>query len=416
MGKMGKIMEDLKPALMMVMVQVGYAGVSILYKVVANDESASLTILMAYRFLFASLFMVPLAFIVERKSKPRITGKVLLQAFMCGLFGASLQQNLFVQAVDLAGATYATAMYNLVPGATFVLAVCFGLERVNIGKLSGKAKVAGTVMGIGGAMMLTFYKSTEIHLWSTHLNIMKQNVAPQKVPANQVWGIALAFGTCLSYSLWLIIQARMSENFPWAYTSAALMSVMAAIQSVIFALFMERDWSRWKLGWDTFLLTAVYTGIVASGLAWILITCCLRQKGPLYASIFNPLFLILVAIAGSFLLAEKLHLGSLIGSILIIMGLYAVLWGKGKELKEKVADHHQNTEEEEEGSVELGDALKISTTNNNNNNNSDHHKTINIEEKIVDDDDEKTTCKKPDGGFASTLISFFNSNLMSRKQ
>ncbi|XP_054782857.1 WAT1-related protein At1g25270-like isoform X2 [Prosopis cineraria] len=312
MGKMGKVMEDLKPAVMMIMVQVGYAGVSILYKVVANDDSATLSILMAYRFIFASLFMLPLAFFFERKNKPKITGKVLLQSFMCGLFGASLQQNLFVQAVSLAGATYATAMYNLVPGATFVLAVSFGLEEVNIGRLSGKAKVGGTVLGIGGAMMLTFYKSIEIHLWSTHFNIMK-HVAPQKAPSNEIWGIALAFGTCLSYSLWLIIQARMSEKFPWAYTSAALMSVMAAIQSVIFALFMERDWNRWKLGWNTFLLTAVYTGIVASGLAWVLITCVVRQKGPLYTSIFNPLFLILVAIAGSFILDERLHLGSPVG-------------------------------------------------------------------------------------------------------
>ncbi|KAK4267479.1 hypothetical protein QN277_024255 [Acacia crassicarpa] len=378
---MGRMMEDLKPALMMVIVQVGYAGVSILYKLVSNDKGISLTILMAYRFLFASLFMVPLAFFVERKSKPKITGKVLLQAFMCGLFGASLQQNLFVQAVSLAGATYATAMYNLVPGATFVLALCFGLEKLNMGRASGKAKVAGLVMGIGGAMILTFYKGIEIHLWSTHLNIIK-HMAPHTVSSNHIWGIALASGTCLSYSLWLIIQAKMSEKFPWAYTSAALMSVMAAIQSVIFALFVERDnWSRWKLGWNTFLLTAVYTGIVASGVAWILITSCLHQKGPLYTSMFNPLFLVIVAIVSSFLLDETLHLGSLIGSILIIMGLYTFLWGKGKELKKK--EDQNNVEAQDSSAVEL----KITTSTNN----SDHHhqddtiKTVIINEDKSDD-------------------------------
>ncbi|KAI9110262.1 hypothetical protein K1719_018704 [Acacia pycnantha] len=377
---MGRMMEDLKPALMMIVVQVGYAGVSILYKVVSNDKGISLTILMAYRFLFASLFMVPLAFLVERKSKPKITWKVLLQAFMCGLFGASLQQNLFVQAVSLAGATYATAMYNLIPGATFVLALCFGLEKLNMGRASGNAKVAGLVMGIGGAMILTFYKGIEIHLWSTHLNIIK-HMAPRTVSSNHIWGFALASGTCLSYSLWLIIQAKMSEKFPWAYTSAALMSVMAAIQSVIFALFVERDWSRWKLGWNTFLLTAIYTGIVASGVAWILITCCLRQKGPLYTSMFNPLFLVLVAIVSPFLLDEMLHLGSLIGSILIIMGLYTFLWGKGKEFKKK--EDQNDVEAEDSSAVEL----KITTSTNN----SDHHhqddtiKTIIINEDKSDD-------------------------------
>lgn len=52
----------------------------------------------------------------------------------------------------------------------------------------------------------------------------------------------------------------MSEKFPWHYTSAALMSVMASIQSIIFALFKERDdWNQWKLGWDIKLFTALFS-------------------------------------------------------------------------------------------------------------------------------------------------------------
>ncbi|XP_061338553.1 WAT1-related protein At1g68170-like [Gastrolobium bilobum] len=331
MSYISNVIEGLKPAILMVVVQFSYAGVSILYKLVAND-GMSLSVLMAYRFLFASAFMVPLAFFIERKSKPKITVKVVIQSFLCGLFGASLQQNLFVEAVALATASYATAMYNLIPGATFILAVCFGLESLNVRTSTGKAKVLGTLMGIGGAMILTFYKSTEIHLWSTHVNLIR-HIQPHNVSTTQILGSALALGTCISYSIWLIIQARMSEKFPWHYTSAALMSVMASIQSIIFALCMERDWNQWKLGWNIRLLTVAYTGIVASGLAWVLIMWCVRLKGPLYASIFNPLFLVLVSIAGSLILDEMLHLGSIIGSVLIISGLYIVLWGKGRELK-----------------------------------------------------------------------------------
>ncbi|KAG4380759.1 hypothetical protein GLYMA_15G013351v4 [Glycine max] len=99
----------------MVLVQVPYAGVSILFKLVAND-GMSLRVLMAYRYLFTSVFMIPLAYFVDRKSKPRITVKVLCQAFLCGLFGATIHQNLFVAAISLASATYATAIYNLIPG------------------------------------------------------------------------------------------------------------------------------------------------------------------------------------------------------------------------------------------------------------------------------------------------------------
>ena len=51
----------------------------------------------------------------------------------------------------------------------------------------------------------------------------------------------------------------MNEKFPWAYSSAALSSVMASIQSIIFALFMQRDWNDWKLGWDSRLFVVAYT-------------------------------------------------------------------------------------------------------------------------------------------------------------
>ena len=48
------------------------------------------------------------------------------------------------------------------------------------------------------------------------------------------------------------LQAKMSETFPCHYASTGLMSLMAFFQSTIYALCVERDWSQWKLGWDTF--------------------------------------------------------------------------------------------------------------------------------------------------------------------
>ncbi|XP_058777158.1 WAT1-related protein At1g25270-like [Vicia villosa] len=245
----------------------------------------------------------------------------------------------------------------------------WSLERLNIGTLIGKAKVVGTIMGISGAMVLTFYKSVEIHLWSTHVNLLKHHPQSQNVSSNNIWGSSLALGTCLSYSIWLIIQARMSEKFPWHYTSTALMSVMASIQSIIFALCMERgDWNQWKLGWDIKLFTALFAGVVVSGINWILISWCVRIKGPLYASVFNPLFLVLVAIGGSLLLDEKLYLGSVIGSLIIVIGLYIVLWGKSKELK-KVIEQNQVKESVEIQPMEiitakLEDATNVETGNN----------------------------------------------------
>ncbi|CAI0375685.1 unnamed protein product [Linum tenue] len=59
--------EEVKPAAVMVVVQVAFAGVNILYKLAAND-GMSLKVIVAYRFLFATAFMVPLAVALEEEA------------------------------------------------------------------------------------------------------------------------------------------------------------------------------------------------------------------------------------------------------------------------------------------------------------------------------------------------------------
>ncbi|KAI6678646.1 hypothetical protein NL676_039442 [Syzygium grande] len=335
MYRLFEAMHEMKAPLMMVVVQVAFAGVNILYKLAASN-GMNLMLVIAYRFIFGTAFLAPLAFFLERKSWPKITWTVLVQAFFCGLFGGSMGQNLYLASLSMTSATYASAMANLVPAITFVLAVSFGLEKVRLRTVAGKAKVAGTLMGVGGAMLLTFYKGVEVNLWSTHVNLLRHVAATQQGQegsSNLPLGSLLAVASCFCYALWLIIQAKMSEGFPHPYTSTALMTFMGSIQAVVYALCRERDWSHWKLGLNVGLLTASFSGIVGSGLCYTLIAWCVRMRGPVFVSVFNPLLLVTVALAGSMVLDEKLHLGSILGSGLIVLGLYAVLWGKGKENK-----------------------------------------------------------------------------------
>ena len=65
MGQIINILHGLKPAILMVIVQVVFAGVNVLYKLAAND-GMNLRILVAYRFIFATAVMIPLSLIVER--------------------------------------------------------------------------------------------------------------------------------------------------------------------------------------------------------------------------------------------------------------------------------------------------------------------------------------------------------------
>ncbi|KAI9121847.1 hypothetical protein K1719_007237 [Acacia pycnantha] len=334
-----KVVDGLKPTILMVVVQLFYVWVNSLYKLVVID-GMSLRIVIVYRFVFAFAFMAPLAFIFERKKRPKMTWTILFQGLLCGLFGGTLAQTLFLEMLALTTVTFASAMSNLIPATTFVLALFFRLEKLNWKAAAGKAKIIGTLIGIGGAMLLTFYRGVRIPTASFHVSLFhphNSHVAYSHPTSdgNTLLGALCGLGFISSFSLWLIIQSKMSERYPYYYSSTTLMNLVASVTSIGFALCTERDWSQWKLGWNIRLLTVASAGLGSAGLNVVMIAWCVRQAGPLFVSAFGPLQLLILAFVGSFFMDEMLHLGSIIGGVLIVCGLYMVLWGKGKEMTKK---------------------------------------------------------------------------------
>ncbi|KAM2694256.1 hypothetical protein EV2_008338 [Malus domestica] len=211
-GRICNALHGLKPVLLMVVVQFAFAGVNVLYKLAAND-GMNLSILVAYRFIFGTAFLLPIALFFERKNRPKLTWMVLLQGFLSGLFGGSLSQNLYIESLALTSATFASAIAQLIPAITFILAITFRLEKLNLRSLTGKAKVVGTLMGIGGAMLLAFYEGVEINIWSTHVDLLHTSQqqhshlasSPHTDSGDRLLGCLLAFGSCICYAIWLII-------------------------------------------------------------------------------------------------------------------------------------------------------------------------------------------------------------------
>ncbi|EPS61297.1 hypothetical protein M569_13502, partial [Genlisea aurea] len=74
-------------------------------------------------------------------------------------------------------------------------------------------------------------------------------------------------------------------------------------------------------------------GIVTSSISYYVQGIVMKTKGPVFATAFSPLMMVIAAIMGCFILAEKIYLGGVIGAVIIVVGLYAVLWGKSKEEK-----------------------------------------------------------------------------------
>ncbi|GLT92494.1 hypothetical protein SLE2022_103290 [Rubroshorea leprosula] len=77
----------------------------------------------------------------------------------------------------------------------------------------------------------------------------------------------------------------------------------------------------------------------------------MKERGPVFVTVFSPLCKVIVAVMSSFILAEQMFLGRVIGAIIIIVGLYLVLWGKcidyissSPSMEEEIQASEQKTE------------------------------------------------------------------------
>ncbi|KAL3538320.1 hypothetical protein ACH5RR_001686 [Cinchona calisaya] len=328
--------DDFLPFLTMVIVQLGYAGMNIVSKL-AMDSGMNPFVHVAYRQLFATVSIAPFAYFLERKTRPQLTFSILFQIFLCSIFGATMNQITYFVGLKNSTPTIACALSNLSPAVTFILAVPFGLESAGLRSKAGQAKVLGTIVCVGGAILLSFYHGpvvgigqSRIH-WKVADNSRDHNNASNHV--NFMLGPFLLIASSVSWAIWLIIQARLCKMYAAPYSSSALMCFMASIQCVIISFCFDHDLSSWALNPAIRAVSSLYAGTVCTALAFCLMSWCIERKGPLYVSVFSPMLLVIVAILSWAILQEKLYTGTVVGSALIVLGLYGVLWGKNEEVK-----------------------------------------------------------------------------------
>ncbi|XP_042495173.1 WAT1-related protein At1g09380-like [Macadamia integrifolia] len=197
-------------------------------------------ILVAYQFIFATIFLAPIAFFLERNSRPKLTW--MAKAIPWWFWVPTEPLEKYKKTICSSGLQVqrlGTAMINLVPATTYIMALILRQERLGIQTLVGKAKLVGTAIGIGGAMVLTFYKGEEINILSTKVDLTHGHgsTTTHAESYNRLLGLLLSLGCCLCCALYLIIQARMSEKYPCDLSSTVLICVsVAAKEDVVVKL------------------------------------------------------------------------------------------------------------------------------------------------------------------------------------
>ncbi|KAF2567432.1 hypothetical protein F2Q70_00024770 [Brassica cretica] len=320
-----------KPFLTVVSLQFGYAGLSIIAKF-ALDRGMSPHVLAAYRHIVATIFIAPFAFFLDRKIRPKMTLPIFFEILLLGLLEPTIDQNLYYTGMKYTSATFTAAMTNVLPAFAFLMAWIFRLEKVDIRKIHSQAKILGTVVTVGGAMLMTVVKGPLIPLPWAHPSDKHQDSSNLGVKQDLTKGALLIATGCICWAGFVNLQAITLKSYPVELSLTALICLMGSIESTIVALFIERgNPSAWAIQLDSKLLAAVYGGIICSGVGYYVQGVIMKTRGPVFVTAFNPLSMVIVAILGSIILSEVMYLGRILGAIVIVLGLYSVLWGKSKD-------------------------------------------------------------------------------------
>ncbi|XP_062146744.1 WAT1-related protein At4g08300 [Alnus glutinosa] len=338
--------NKLKPYLAMISLQFGYAGMYIV-SMVSLKRGMSHYVLATYRHVVATIVIAPFAILLERKTRPKMTLPIFLRIVALGFLEPVLDQNFYYLGMKYTSATFASTIFNMLPAITFLMAIVFRLETVNFKKLHSAAKVVGTVITVMGAMVMTLYKGPIVNFIIGRAPSHHKSSA-ELADQHLVTGTLMLLAGCCSWAAFFILQSFTLKKYPAELSLTAWICLMGAVEGSIVTLVMERDMSVWAIGWDSRLLAAVYSGIVCSGIAFYVQGFVIKLRGPVFVTSFSPLCMIITAALGFIILAEQTRLGSIIGAILIVFGLYTVVWGKSKDLpisKATVIDEKSGTQE-----------------------------------------------------------------------
>ncbi|KAL3526025.1 hypothetical protein ACH5RR_014397 [Cinchona calisaya] len=327
------------PLVGMVAIECSNVGTNTLFKA-ATLKGMSNHVFVVYCHSLAALLLFPSAafFFFNRRSAnsiPSLNFSVLSRVFLLGLIGCTCQIMEYT-GISYSSPTLSSAIGNLVPAFTFILAILFRMEKLSFRSRSSRAKVLGTILSIAGALVVTLYKGPRIILTTPSSYTIR--IPPPLHGAQSNWVLGGLFFTAeyLLSPIYYIVQAQIMKEYPSELTVVFFYNLYVGILAAIVAIFTEPNLSRWKIRTDIALASIICSGIFDSFLKNTIHAWVLRLKGPVYVAMFKPLSIAIAVAMGVIILGDTLYLGSILGATVIALGFYTVLWGKAKEETEEI--------------------------------------------------------------------------------
>ncbi|XP_076896956.1 WAT1-related protein At5g40240-like [Bidens hawaiensis] len=335
MRRTGSWMDDVVPFVVMLMITSLDMAVLTIVKSAMNDGMDGI-IYIIYRNSLGTLILLPffILHILRNVDRPPLTIRILFRFFILGLLGICLFELLSNLGVSYSSPTMASAISNLSPGVTFLIAVFFRMEKLDIRSSNSIAKLLGTIMAISGAMVFIFYQGPKIFQRVGSSSSPDQLALTQ--PSEWILGGLLIITGGFFGCIWSVLQTATTREYPDHQTIVFFYCLFGIIQCIALSPFLVQNRSAWVLqhghGVIVIVLGAVYSVVCRiNALTW-----CLEKKGPVFVATFSPLSIVISVIMGIIFLDDSLYLGSIIGATAIAAGFYMVIWGQAKE-KNKIS-------------------------------------------------------------------------------
>ncbi|KAJ8749955.1 hypothetical protein K2173_013870 [Erythroxylum novogranatense] len=320
--------RDVLPFAVLVTMECVNVGLNTLFKA-ATMKGMSYHVFVVYAYAIAALVLLPAPFISYRsRVLPPLSFSILYKIALLGLIGSS-SQIMGYTGINYSSPTLASAISNLTPAFTFILAIIFRMETVALRRTSSQAKVLGTIVSITGAFVVTFYKGPPMFIASPSSDLLDHRLHS----SNHNWVLGSIFLTAeyILVPLWYIVQTQIMKEYPAELTVVFFYNLSVSVIAAVVALLTEGTSSVWIVRPNLALASIFCSGLFGCCLNNTVHTWALHLKGPFFVAMFKPLSIAIAVGMGVMFLGDILHLGSLIGAAIISIGFYTVMWGKSKE-------------------------------------------------------------------------------------